>query len=139
MLPSGGSLSEERACYQIGHDEYPEDCKLCDSQHCVLDDPSEHFHCGCPTCADAAWNTDADGETCGDRIMFLQNELNMERRKACEQVGFLEFPTQCGACDPNTCAATRSSSGVRLLESNTLWKMTMLALPMLAYLTAAML
>ncbi|CAJ1961311.1 unnamed protein product [Cylindrotheca closterium] len=138
MQASGGSLSEARACYQIGHDEYPDDCKFCDSQHCVLDDPTDHFHCGCPSCGDEAWDADADGESCGDRIMFLQNELNVERRKACEQVGFLEFPDQCGSCDPNTCAATRSSSPARLLESNTIFK-TMLTLPILVYLTNAML
>ncbi|KAL3933983.1 MAG: hypothetical protein SGBAC_010164 [Bacillariaceae sp.] len=141
MDPSGGSLSEARACYRIGHDEYPEDCKFCDSQHCILDDPAEHFHCGCPSCADAAWNADADGETCGDRIMFLQNEMNTERRKACEQVGFVEYPTQCGSCDPNSCGTARSN-GVSLLVSHTaIWKtMTMIGLPLVvAYLSTTML
>ena len=132
MSPNGGAMSEEDACYHIGHDEYPEDCKFCAPDYCVLDDPADHFHCGCPSCTDEAWNTDAEGETCGDRIMFLQNELDMERRKACEQVGFLEFPNICGACDPNTCSATRSSGGVRLQGANIMWK-TMLALPMLGY------
>lgn len=132
MNPSGGSLSQERACYQIGHDEYPEDCKFCDSQHCILDDPADHFHCGCPTCDDAAWDADAGGEKCGARIMFLQNTLDMERRKACEQVGFLEYPTQCGSCDPNTCGTATRGSGAYLLELNVMWK-TMIALPMMAH------
>ena len=103
--PEGGSLSEEKACYKIAHDDFPEACGKCDSKHCDLEFPEYHFHCSCPGCNDDVWWKDADGVTCGKRIDWLQTFDGGEKSllDACKRIGGREYPEICGACDPNTC------------------------------------
>ncbi|GKY96461.1 hypothetical protein MPSEU_000605600 [Mayamaea pseudoterrestris] len=62
--------------------------------------------CTCASCTTDVLNTMAGGYTCGERIDFqLKNNpaLFPTIATACHQVGGLEFPTECGACDPFTC------------------------------------
>ena len=62
--------------------------------------------CGCPSCTESTWNTMAGDHSCGNRILYLQNELSLKyptQEHACRQVAF-EFPCECGGCDPGHCS-----------------------------------
>jgi hypothetical protein len=62
--------------------------------------------CSCQSCDDVAWSTIASGYTCGERISFLQlvdPKLYPNERAACVRVAEIEYPSQCGACDPSRC------------------------------------
>jgi hypothetical protein len=62
--------------------------------------------CSCLSCDDVAWSTVASGHSCGDRISFLQlvdPKLYPSERDACVRVAEVEYPSQCGACDPSRC------------------------------------
>jgi hypothetical protein len=112
----GGSVAEEDACYQIGHDEFPDECFPCDSQHC--NNPEQHHHCDCPSCTDDIWRRDAGAATCGERMEFLQQ--TMGALEACQQIGASEFPNICGECNPSTCGMSSNTSS-RNAPSAALW------------------
>ena len=59
--------------------------------------------CGCKGCDASVWSTDASGFSCGSRIEYLFEVANTPASKACRQVGGTEFPSACGACNPDTC------------------------------------
>ena len=66
------------------------------------------MHCGCMECDYDAWHTlaadDISGEhTCGSRIEFLMFTGLLGEEEACLQVSNVEFPTQCGKCNPVSC------------------------------------
>jgi len=56
--------------------------------------------CGCRTsaCSAKVWNSNAQGPSCGDRILWLTKEGSMTGEAACQQVGGDEFPEDCGPC-----------------------------------------
>jgi len=63
-------------------------------------------NCGCVSCTAAVWNTDARGNTCGDRIAYLaqhESHLYPDQAAACTRVARVEYPDLCGACDPLSC------------------------------------
>lgn len=65
-------------------------------------------HCGCIECTDEVWNTyvvDFNGNfTCGERIIYVRDELENSEEAACERVAGREFPIRCGrACNPTRC------------------------------------
>jgi hypothetical protein len=114
--------TEESACLQVAGTEFPAICgAACDPSRCNVKEPIEPpsivrtraTHCGCITCTDEAWNADADGYTCGDRISWLL-ETNPQsyptEESACLQVAGTEFPAICGAtCDPSRCSQQTST------------------------------
>lgn len=71
-------------------------------QHRVLE-PSSVF-CGCSGCDAAAFDVFAGQYKCGDRISYLQAALGFSEDRACRRVAGEEFPSECGVCDPTTCA-----------------------------------
>ena len=60
------------------------------------------LHCGCFDCTEAAWDTVAGGFTCGERIVFVIG-MGSTEDAACRLVAGVEFPDDCGACNPDTC------------------------------------
>mmetsp|Transcript_5050 Transcript_5050/g.6308 ORF Transcript_5050/g.6308 Transcript_5050/m.6308 type:complete len:588 (+) Transcript_5050:317-2080(+) len=66
-------------------------------------------NCGCDTCTVDVWNAmgchdDFGGcHTCGERISWLLLDDYTEE-DACTAIGNQEFPNECGACDPQSCA-----------------------------------
>lgn len=78
------------------------------------DSDSTVQYCGCPSCDAAVWSeSDAAGHSCGARIQYLQNEQTTTttdtasyfstEAAACRHVAALEFPLECGACNPDSC------------------------------------
>ena len=66
---------------------------------------SPNSYCTCLSCTDAVWSTDlvASSDTCGTRIESLQQDLFPQETDACARVAAIEFPDECGACDPVRC------------------------------------
>jgi len=61
--------------------------------------------CGCPTtsCTDAVLNTFAGDYTCRARMDYLQTSRGFTEFEACATVAGVEFPSECGGCDPDRC------------------------------------
>ena len=59
--------------------------------------------CGVPvTCTAAVLDTDAGGFTCRERISWLIETMGKSESVACTTVGRIEFPGECGGCNPST-------------------------------------
>lgn len=58
--------------------------------------------CGCQSCTNTVFNTEAGDYTCGERIGWKQTADEMTHEEACRFVGG-EYPQQCGACNPDLC------------------------------------
>jgi len=109
--------SDSDACAQVGGVEHPDSCGGCGPE--IVPEPSAQVStnhpvmspvtlpisaCGCATtCTNEILNVVADGSTCGARIDFLVWSDGMEKSAACAQIGGMEFPTECGGCDPARC------------------------------------
>jgi hypothetical protein len=59
--------------------------------------------CGCDECTDEVLNRMAGDYSCGDRINWLQSNMNVSEKDACKEVAGKEFMGVCGPCDPNRC------------------------------------
>ena len=62
--------------------------------------------CSCVSCDEGAWETDARGYKCGERIEYLltvEAHLYPTQNDACARVAGIEYPAECGACNPSTC------------------------------------
>jgi len=62
--------------------------------------------CGCQSCTANVLERKAGRFTCEERISHLMNDhtgVFSTTTKACRRVAGLEFPRECGACDPDTC------------------------------------
>ena len=71
----------------------------------------ELTNCGCNTsCTDDVLLRDAMGFTCGHRIKWLIHSANRSEFDACTTVGEMEFPMQCGPCNPNRCGGHDAGS-----------------------------
>lgn len=80
-------------------------------------EPITTDRCGCPDCAQKAWDTVADNDggnsTCGMRISWLVSEMGESEEDACRKIAGSdgEFPDVCGpACDPDRCGSTPTAS-----------------------------
>lgn len=85
-------LVQDLACRRISRDEFPMQCGACNTP----------LTCGLPddaACTDSILEMDADGFTCGERIEFLMG-TGLSEEDACRQIGGIEFPGACGACNP---------------------------------------
>jgi hypothetical protein len=63
-------------------------------------------YCSCQSCTSTVWNTPAGEYTCGERISYLYTQVAASypsQESACRRIAGLEFPNQCGACDPRSC------------------------------------
>jgi hypothetical protein len=65
--------------------------------------------CGCQSCSLSVWNTMAGDHSCGDRIQWLMDAQDFAASRACRTVAGTDFPQQCGACNPDTCATSRAN------------------------------
>jgi hypothetical protein len=70
--------------------------------------------CYCPSCRNSVLNTrTAEGQyTCKQRIAWLIGEKGESEYDACRQVSGVEFPDECGACNPDTCRMGSVTSAV---------------------------
>jgi hypothetical protein len=130
-----GPFDEAEACHKIGQEEYPDICGACNPNECGADPTPEPApaptpatpnptppptpaptptpvvvsRCGCQSCTDEIWNSDADGHTCGNRIEWLQSPDAVaaggpySETEACRKIGEVEYPGTCGSCTPNLC------------------------------------
>lgn len=133
----GGSFTEYDACFIIGNTEFPDECGICDPTSChesstptqapvplsssspsasvPYDQPSSSPTapiCGCATCDEAALNTLAGAYSCGARIQWLQSAAggSLSEDGACFVIGNIEFPQECGKCNPTVCNDSPSPS-----------------------------
>ena len=53
------------------------------------------------TCTSQVLDRMAGTFSCRERISWLMTAMKKSQWEACEQVASIEFPAQCGACDPN--------------------------------------
>lgn len=133
----GGSFTEYDACFIIGNTEFPDECGICDPTSChesstptqapvplsssspstsvPYDHPSSSPTapiCGCATCDEAALNTLAGAYSCGARIQWLQSAAggSLSEDGACFVIGNIEFPQECGKCNPTVCNDSPSPS-----------------------------
>lgn len=75
--------------------------------------PNQFSDCGCPkTCTKAVKETNANGFSCSSRIQWTINSMGKSENEACAQVAGLEFPEECGGCNPNDCERTPTASPV---------------------------
>jgi hypothetical protein len=65
--------------------------------------PGPTLDCGCPSCTPEVLDTDADGISCGIRILLTGGAIE----DACTSVA-TDFPDVCGPCNPTTCRDTSS-------------------------------
>ena len=119
------SFDERGACSRVGSEEFPNECGKCDPSRCNLKPPTpapvraptpapvnnSNDMCGCSTCGDSVLNTFAGDHTCGDRIKYVRDSLQWNERDACSRVAGLEFPTECGGCDPDRCVSNDDDDG----------------------------
>lgn len=67
---------------------------------------SAENRCTCRSCTDEQWNVLANGISCGNRINhLLQAESNLypTQRDACVRIASMEYPLECGYCNPLIC------------------------------------
>lgn len=63
-------------------------------------------YCGCAACTDAVWETPVNGETCGEKITYLQTQEGLPEMEACTVISNIYYGT-CGPyCNPHQCDAT---------------------------------
>ena len=124
--PAGPGMGLEAACTQVAVNEFPSECGACNPTAAAAPiesprppppppppppphappPPQGEARCGAASCTDAVWNTlatDAGGQySCGSRISWLRraNGGGMAETAACERVASVEFPAECGGCDP---------------------------------------
>ena len=60
-----------------------------------------NFDCGRPSdCNPYVLHRTTDEFTCGERIEWLINEMGMDEKEACKEVGYVQFHGHCGPCNP---------------------------------------
>ena len=64
-------------------------------------DDHELTDCHCPTtCTDTALDAKANLYSCRERIQWVMDSFDKTQMDACVQVAALDFPDECGPCDP---------------------------------------
>lgn len=72
---------------------------------------SDTYNCGCQSCTDAIFNSDASGHSFSGRVDYLKgaNPGQYPKEKdACHQLASIEFPNRFQECDPEKCNASDS-------------------------------
>ena len=98
-------VTEAEAC-SIVATRYPLTCgPVCHPQKCDGQAPAL---CGCESCTENVWNTDANGFSCGIRILLRRNDYSddtdilTKEKNSCQRVAEA-YPEECGDCNPLTC------------------------------------
>lgn len=90
----GTGLPELEACDRVAGVEFNTECGLCNPP----------LDCNRPDqCTEEVLKTDAGGFTCGERLTFLINSQGLSEVDACNQIASIEFPAECGPCNPIDC------------------------------------
>lgn len=105
----GGGLNDTWACIQVGNFEFPAECALCNPMIChsiqYANAPEPTF-CGCPECTPSILDREANGETCINRIAWLQTPVGESHSEleACRITAGRDYPAECTLmCDPDAC------------------------------------
>lgn len=70
-------------------------------------------HCYVPkACTDYILDTIADEYSCRQRITYMMDNMGHTQEEACFTVAGIQFPEQCGACNPNATATGSSAAYV---------------------------
>ena len=93
------SFEEDDACHRVAVVEFPDECGKC---ACGLtkqvDTPG--YYCGSTLCTPEVWGTMTEEYSCGARITYARDFMEMSEADACELVAESQFPQQCGKCNP---------------------------------------
>jgi len=107
---------EVQACEQVAHFEFPNECGGCDPTMRIEtsrpppsrpppspppSSPPPAPRCGTTTCTSAVWATLAGAFSCGARITWLREVQLLDERAACARVASVEYPNECGGCEPD--------------------------------------
>lgn len=66
-------------------------------------------HCYVPeVCTDYILDTIADEYSCRQRITYMMDGMGLTQEEACFTVAKVQFPQQCGACNPNATKTSKS-------------------------------
>ena len=79
----------------------------------VQNDSNNNHHCGCQSCTDAIFNSDANGHPFSTRVAYLTGAYPSEyptEEDACRQLAQNEFPNQFRQCDPERCNENTNTS-----------------------------
>lgn len=124
-LVDASGFATSRACRTVAATEFPSVCGRCNPDTCsraddttvsnaietppanANDNADKNSRCGCQMCEKYAWQVNADGYSCGERIDYLLSLPN-KYATACRQVAVNEFPAQCGLCNPDYCSSSAS-------------------------------
>jgi hypothetical protein len=111
-------LSEDAACRRIAKTEFVEECgpicdpDVCDGRGAISEEEvTSKTYCSCDSCTSAVWNRMAKDASCGSRISFLMDFKGKPSAQACYEVAGVEFPNECGACNPQVCNEYDHSTG----------------------------
>eukprot|EP00934_Nitzschia_sp_Nitz4_P003868 Nitzschia sp. Nitz4//scaffold135_size62275//59//478//NITZ4_006342-RA/size62275-processed-gene-0.13-mRNA-1//-1//CDS//3329535539//3858//frame0 len=85
--------------------------------------PTESSSCYCESCTTSVLEQMADGHTCGNRMAWLQEAMGLSEVDACQVVAGVEFPDECGACDPTKCQAQQICGDIPTCTVDVLSKM----------------
>ena len=115
-----------RACRRVATTEFPDACGKCDPDHQDIESEAEVLgkgprYCECDSCDQTAWDTLAGEFECGARIDYLveqHGDLYPTEQDACRQVAGIEYPSQCGRCNPDSCIGFPSTTTAELGEWN---------------------
>ena len=107
LIDSQG-VTEQQACYQVGGFEFPTPCGACSPKKPPVIKASLPtsklpgvINCGHPTkCTGKALNNLAAGFTCLSRMTWLMSVKKFNELDACSLVAAVEYPQECGACNP---------------------------------------
>jgi len=95
FLINSQGQSQLSACEQVAVSEFPVQCGACAPAPLTVD-------CGVPeTCTRAVLGADAGGFSCNERIDFIMTTSGETETDACNQIAVVEFPLECGGCNPN--------------------------------------
>jgi hypothetical protein len=103
-VPGGNGHSKSNTLWYIATRAHVETPLSLDGEldvESLDDEPGVALNCYRPdTCTDQVLDTLAGEYSCRDRIIFLMDSMGNTMRDACTTVGSVEFPLECGHCNP---------------------------------------
>lgn len=104
-INDNAGVTEAEACSVVAT-RYPLTCgPVCHPQKCDGQAPPL---CNCESCTENVWNTNAQGFSCGIRILLRRNDdsddndILTREMNSCQRVAET-YPEECGNCNPLTC------------------------------------
>uniref|UniRef100_A0A7S4AS41 glucan endo-1,3-beta-D-glucosidase n=1 Tax=Pseudo-nitzschia australis TaxID=44445 RepID=A0A7S4AS41_9STRA len=95
--------SEEK--FEVIFDQIGEEHEILDNYNDVniSEDIAVELSCFNPMkCSNEVLDSDAEGYSCRQRIIYLMNVLGKSELDGCRQVAVNEYPAECGLCGPST-------------------------------------